>query len=312
MKKLFITVAVLAIIIIPQTLHAAGNVFTDVEEGNRFFVPLQYLKSKNLIEGYKDGSFKPDTPINRAEALTLLFQAIKKPSTKQPPPTETAFNFPDVTVENWFYETVLEAWKEQLVKGYPDKRFHPEKTINVAESLKIGLLREGQPIPLEVNEAPYTDVPVNSWFAPYAQIASVRTLFLESRTDGSLGPEGTLSRGEFAQLIYRMMKSNYGSRFARATWYADLLAHQSTASGEPYVPNHYTAAHKTLPFGTKLQVTNLSNGKSIEVTVNDRGPYARGVDLDLSKSAFEAIAPAGAGIVTVEYQEIPQTPPYGF
>lgn len=306
MKKFFLVIIAVISIALPLKLQAEEMVFNDVAPGSRFFVPLQYLKNKGLIQGYKDGSFRPEQPINRAEALTLLFQAIKRPMPSLA--DETSFKFPDVTIENWFYKVVLEAWKGSLIKGYTDGRFHPEKTINVVESLKIALLREGNPVPSEVTERPYTDIPVDAWYAPYADEAKKRTLFLESRSDGSLGPTGTLSRGEFAQLVYRVIKSNLGSRFARATWYADFMAKQSTASGEPYLPNRFTVAHKTLPFGTKLLVTNLTNGKSVEVTVNDRGPYARGIDLDLSRSAFETLASAGAGIITVEYQEISEIP----
>ncbi|OBQ63306.1 septal ring lytic transglycosylase RlpA family protein [Mesorhizobium erdmanii] len=68
----------------------------------------------------------------------------------------------------------------------------------------------------------------------------------------------------------------------RASWYA---LHSKTASGERMNPSAMTAAHRTLPFGTKLRVTNQHNGKSVIVRINDRGPFIRGRMLDLSKSA---------------------------
>ena len=83
------------------------------------------------------------------------------------------------------------------------------------------------------------------------------------------------------------------------------MAGRSVSSGDTYQPQVFTTAHRSLPFGTKLLVKNLANGKEVEVTVNDRGPYATGVELDLSKSAFSAIASTGAGIITVEYKIIP-------
>ena len=86
------------------------------------------------------------------------------------------------------------------------------------------------------------------------------------------------------------MESTNTYNFGRATYYADSLAARGTASGDPYDPRIFTVAHKTLPFGTMLRVTNLANGKTVDVKVNDRGPYATGVVLDLSKSAFAAIA----------------------
>jgi len=71
-----------------------------------------------------------------------------------------------------------------------------------------------------------------------------------------------------------------------------------TASGEPFEPDRrFAAAHRTLPFGTRLMITNPRTGKSVIVTVNDRGPYARGVTLDLTRSAAQAIGMSGTGAV---------------
>ncbi|EKD48216.1 MAG: Rare lipoprotein A [uncultured bacterium] len=63
-----------------------------------------------------------------------------------------------------------------------------------------------------------------------------------------------------------------------------------------------TAAHKTLPFGTIVRVTNLENGKTIEVTINDRGPYVEGYVLDLSKVAFQMLGRLSTGVLSVEYE----------
>jgi rare lipoprotein A (peptidoglycan hydrolase) len=72
-----------------------------------------------------------------------------------------------------------------------------------------------------------------------------------------------------------------------ATWY-NFLGH-TTANGEHFDANDLTAAHKTLPFGTKLTVTNPHNGRSVVVRINDRGPFVRGVSLDLTPGAAKAI-----------------------
>lgn len=77
---------------------------------------------------------------------------------------------------------------------------------------------------------------------------------------------------------------------AVAVYYHDKYNGKPTASGELFSNDKYTAAHKTLPFGTKLRITNLKNNKSIQVKVNDRGPFGKGRDIDLSKKAFMEIA----------------------
>jgi rare lipoprotein A len=77
---------------------------------------------------------------------------------------------------------------------------------------------------------------------------------------------------------------------------------QRVASGGWFNPNALTAAHKTLPFGTRVRVTNLRNGRSVIVRINDRGPYIRGRIIDLSKRAAGVIAMQGAGVVPVSVE----------
>lgn len=77
---------------------------------------------------------------------------------------------------------------------------------------------------------------------------------------------------------------------AHASYYHDKFNGKKTASGELFQNDLYTAAHKTLKFGTKIKVTNTVNGESIIVTVNDRGPFVKDRDIDLSKAAFMEIA----------------------
>ena len=75
-----------------------------------------------------------------------------------------------------------------------------------------------------------------------------------------------------------------------------------TANGEVFNTYAFTAASKTLAFNTRVRVTNVANGKSTVVRINDRGPYVGGRCLDLTQAAFGAIASLGAGVITVKYQ----------
>ena len=82
-----------------------------------------------------------------------------------------------------------------------------------------------------------------------------------------------------------------------------------TASGQKFNNYGLTAAHKTLPFGTKVKVTNVNNGKTVVVTVNDRGPFKRTPDfkyysrvLDLAKGAFKQIASTSTGVIKIKYE----------
>lgn len=79
------------------------------------------------------------------------------------------------------------------------------------------------------------------------------------------------------------------SKSAEASYYADKFNGRKTASGERFSNSKLTAAHRKLKFGTKLKVTNIANNESVIVEVNDRGPFKRGRELDLSKKAFMKI-----------------------
>ncbi|MQA26440.1 MAG: septal ring lytic transglycosylase RlpA family protein [Micromonosporaceae bacterium] len=77
---------------------------------------------------------------------------------------------------------------------------------------------------------------------------------------------------------------------------------QGTANGERFNPDALTAAHKSLPFNTRVRVINPRNGKSVVVRINDRGPYIDGRCLDLSRAAFDRIAPLDAGVIHAKYE----------
>lgn len=88
-----------------------------------------------------------------------------------------------------------------------------------------------------------------------------------------------------------------------ASYYAMSLEGKLTASGEIYRHDSLTAAHPSLPFGTKLKVENLDNGKTVVVRVNDRGPYGDNRILDLSRTAFKQLAPLSEGLIEVKITE---------
>ena len=77
---------------------------------------------------------------------------------------------------------------------------------------------------------------------------------------------------------------------------------QMTASGEKFDPSELTAAHKTLPMGSKVRVTNKNNGRSVTVRINDRGPFVSGRCLDLSKAAMKKVRGTGSGVIPVRYE----------
>lgn len=89
-----------------------------------------------------------------------------------------------------------------------------------------------------------------------------------------------------------------------ASYYHDKFNGKRTASGEVFSNKKFTAAHRTLKFGTKVKVTNPKNGESVVVTINDRGPFHSSRALDLSKAAFDEIGSISSGTMPIEYQVI--------
>lgn len=113
----------------------------------------------------------------------------------------------------------------------------------------------------------------------------------ESAPDDSDGPSKS---GDSAGQSGSCPMSYYGG--------GDGFDGRPTANGETFDTNKLTAAHKTLPFGSKVKVTNTANGKSVTVRINDRGPYHGSRCIDLSKAAMEAVGGIGAGQITGKYE----------
>ncbi len=90
----------------------------------------------------------------------------------------------------------------------------------------------------------------------------------------------------------------------KASFYADKFEGKPTASGEKYKHSKLSAAHKTLPFGTKVRVTNIANNQFVEVVINDRGPYVDGRIIDLSKAAAEKLGFVNQGLAEVSLEVI--------
>ncbi len=96
-----------------------------------------------------------------------------------------------------------------------------------------------------------------------------------------------------------------GGETGLASYYGSEFQGRRTANGEVYDENKLTAAHRTLPFGTRVRVTNLTNGKSVVVRINDRGPFRGGRIIDLSRRAAREIDSIREGVVRVRVVRLP-------
>lgn len=304
-----------------QTPDLPAEIFPDLKIGSDYYVGVKYLKDLGLVHGYPDGTFKAKQLINRAEALKILVGAIPfhsfNPSEKPLATLESSADAtlkipvdlcpsPDLDQQAWYFPYVCEAFRNKVVAGYPDGTFKPEQTINKVEALKMDLLQSGTSLHTTFTDN-FDDISPNDWFWDYARIANQTSIIVEDR-QGKLNASEQLNRGDFTMLIYRTIKAfKNKSEFGRATFYGGRFEGRGTASGETFTGSLDTAAHKTLPFNTIVRVTNLNNGKSVDVRINDRGPYVNGTIIDLSTSAFAKIASLSTGVIHSEV-EILSTP----
>jgi len=128
----------------------------------------------------------------------------------------------------------------------------------------------------------------------------VTALILAALLAGCATSRGTIGPSPRAEDLRRPVQTGY------ASWYGKPHHGRRTASGEIYDMNQLTAAHPSLAMGTRVLVTNLRNGRSVELRVNDRGPTVRGRILDLSYAAARELGAVGNGVVPVRVRVVDQ------
>ena len=253
---------------------------------------IPYLKEaviRKLISGYVDNTFKPLNPVKKKEFFTILYRAVPenlKTGNKQAPIAL------DVNEKDWSYEAV-QFFLENKILDLGEKRiFNPDKELNRGHIAKFIFdylqWEESKLNPIKevvkeiIKEVPNSDIQPEEEQTPEQVDTNTLTPTIDETQVG--------------------FKTS-----GKASFYADSLAGNKTASGDIYDPERFMAAHKTLPFGTIVKVTNVSNGKWVKVVIQDRGPYAENRLIDLSKSSFEALDDLSKGLINVEI-EILETP----
>lgn len=336
-KKLVALFLGLIVFHAPTTMADEKAPFSDVAPGQANFVAIQYLYNTDIVSGYPDGSFQPDRPVTRAEALKMIMLAFDVPLIKNEEVVNkvdgTVFTdlesgktkaveteaiektsvepleevqLSDIDSKAWYIDFVESGLKHKLVNGYSDNTFRPHNTINLAEALKISLSASQANLNLmSVPDQIFTDVKKEDWFSAFALYAKDHEL-VDIALDNSINPAQEMTRGKLSQLIYRIIKSKEGYGFGVASYYGDGANGAKTASGKILNNSGFEAAHKTLPFNTKVRVTNPTNGKFVDVTIVDRGPYAPGRVLDLTKAAFSELDNPGRGVLKIDYQILNQ------
>lgn len=305
---------------LPMSSEAPPITLSDVTVGSPYYVQISYLFKNGIVTGYEDKTFRTNALINRAEALTMIQRALteepktedeKTTQSEQSPQSKSTQSFSDLKSDHWAMPAFKFFTDKKITEGYKDGTVQPEKPINLAESLKIIMETERLRNPTitfqndqSERKSSFSDVTGDEWFAKYIMAANKRTL-LTYGFKLRIEPNKNLTRGMLADLIYRTLRTRIpGHFFGKGTFYSDFFENRGTANGEKYHMDELTAANKVLPFGTMLRVTYLRNNQSVDVRVNDRGPFTPSLDLDMSRKAFSLLASPSEGIIPIEYEII--------
>lgn len=182
----------------PVVVVDEEQLFTDVKRGSEYFGAVNYLANAQIIKGYSDGTFKPDTPVNRVEALKFILEAIQADLDEGAPP------FKDTVDDEWYANYLFTAYTKKIVSGNPDGSFRPTDTVNKAEFFKILFNGMNVDINPTVENSPYADVKTTDWFAPF--MAYAKELGLTDQNDKKIMPSSAMTRGEVAKAMYKLMK----------------------------------------------------------------------------------------------------------
>ena len=167
----------------------------------------------------------------------------------------------------------------------------PKRTTSVAASSSWEETKNAAEVTVEKEKASQGSV----------MVTNLNTIYQNKEENLNVNSKNKAVADTFEKVIEEREKYTH-FQTGMASYYGGSWHGKKTANGEIFNENSLTAAHKTLPFGTKVKVTNLDNGKSVVVRINDRGPYSKGRVIDLSKVAFSRIASTSKGVTRVKLE----------
>jgi amicyanin len=180
---------------------AAGD-FSDVPPSHPNYKAIMDLKSRGIISGYPDNTFKPYQTVNRVEALKIILNGAKIDTTAN---ATVSAKFTDIQTNAWYMQFLNKAVELGIVQGYPDGSFKPAQTVNLVENLKM--LMEAKKIDMSkvvVLENPFADAPKEMWYAKYLQYAKDKKL-IEGDDQNKIYPGEGLNRARLAEILYRLL-----------------------------------------------------------------------------------------------------------
>lgn len=218
-----------------------------------------------------------DTFVTRRDAYLLIWQSIHRPA------FETAQSYDDVAEEDRGYRE-LSFGKRRGILADADN-FRPNDPAILGDVL-LWMYRTRNI--RELPDMQEEDLPSMMRDFPIVQSRPL---------------DGRISRADILTFM-TSLDDMLRKEVHEVSFYADDFHGNGTAFGDTFDMHAITAAHRSFPSNTLVNVTNVDNGKNVVVRINDRGPYVDGRDMDLSKAAFEAIAPVGQGVLNATFHRL--------
>lgn len=203
LKKTLILFTSIIFVTISFITPVFAKTFSDVDENTDYYEAIQWMGNEGVVEGYEDGTFGPDTCVNRVEFLKMLYETLGIDENRY-----YGELFPDTIEGEWYENYILAARTKETVEGYEDGYFRPANCVNRVEAIKMAVLEFNNGEVPKFNSTyndNYTDIEKGEWyFGSFDYTFSINLVGLEHISEGSFNPGGDMNRKEVVELLYRM------------------------------------------------------------------------------------------------------------
>jgi len=282
--------------------------YSDVDDDAWYAPILKEALIRKLVTGYVDGTIKPTKTITKAEFFTILHRLVP---TEFQTTTLSELIASDVPNDSWFADGMSFGIKNGLINLGDDQESNAMVELNRGH-VAFFLVHYSEWLDGKLNPSTEETDNEEDTDSSDENLSDENTETSESSdtadetTDTDTTEENedeteTSNTTDTASTDPAQYVLGY-SETGQASYYGENFTGHTTASGDLHNPSELVAAHKTIPFNTIVKVTNLDTGLWVKVRINDRGPYVEGRIIDLSYSAFDAIASPSAGVANVQIE----------
>lgn len=272
MKKFISLFSLLILSASSYTITEAA--FNDVPTTDPDIAAYNFVQTQGIMTGSEDGKFHPSLGLTRCELLKVALVASHTTLT-----TDTSSTFPDISATNWCNQYAKTAKAKSIISGYPDGTFQPNRKVTQIEALKILLNSAQVELPI-VSQQKYTDVLINTWWAPYIQysqdtILSSNPIYL--RHGASFGINQEMKRAEAAYILWRLFSNDStmveptGISMGLGTEGSYWLVNIDSGTKTNFLPGGYTvlSPESYQPFPTYLILQKSNELYSYQVSTKE-------------------------------------------